>query len=136
MVNSHALRFVPALEAIDVGERAQERVLDEVVGAVDLPGQRDRKSAQARHRREQRIPEVRALESFLDRVGPLLEAVEELDEPVGHGLLDELVIHRAKMVADAVLDDAVETGLAGELQRTRTFPESISRPFSPCCWSS
>src|SRR5215213_5853383 len=49
----------PALEAMDVGERAQERVLDEVVGAVDLARERDRKGAQARHRREQRIPEFR-----------------------------------------------------------------------------
>ena len=69
----------PALEAIDVGERAQERVLDEVVGAVDLPGKRDRKSAQARHRREQRIPEFGLWSHFSTRVGPLLEAVEELD---------------------------------------------------------
>src|SRR3954447_657758 len=46
------------LESVDVGERPQERVLDEVVGAVDIPGQGDAESAQARNAAEERLTHV------------------------------------------------------------------------------
>ena len=38
------------LEGIDVGERAQQRLLHEIVGAVDVAAQRNREGAEARHR--------------------------------------------------------------------------------------
>ena len=85
-------------------ERAQERVLDEIVGAVDLARERDRKGAQARDRRQKRIPEVRLRGHFSTPVCPLLEFGQKIVEAVGHRLLHEVVVHGAQMVADAVLD--------------------------------
>src|SRR4051794_2724209 len=45
-----------ALEPADMGDGAKERVLDEIVGAVDVVRQRDREGAKARHRGKQRVP--------------------------------------------------------------------------------
>ena len=47
------------LEAMDIGQGAKQSVLDEIVRAVDLPGKRDGKGAQAWDRRQKRIPQVR-----------------------------------------------------------------------------
>ena len=45
------------LERMDVGERAQQRLLHQIVGAVDIAAQRNGERAQARHRREHLIAE-------------------------------------------------------------------------------
>src|SRR6516164_5270571 len=45
----------PRLERMDVGHRAQERFLDQIVGAVDVPAQRYCKGPQARNSCEHRI---------------------------------------------------------------------------------
>src|SRR5207247_434670 len=42
----------PALERIDIGERAQQGFLHEVVGAVDVAAERDGEGAQVRNRRQ------------------------------------------------------------------------------------
>jgi hypothetical protein len=40
------------LEGIDVGKRAQQRLLNQVIGTIAIAGKRDRKGAETRHRRQ------------------------------------------------------------------------------------
>src|SRR4051812_9787583 len=52
----HPSRHVGAgLEGVDVGDRTQQRLLDEIVGTIDVAGQRDRERTQAWHRRQHGI---------------------------------------------------------------------------------
>jgi len=48
--------------------------------------------------------------SLLSLVVPFLQPVEQLDETVRHRLLYEIVVHRPEMIADALLNDAIEAG--------------------------
>ena len=47
------------LEPVQIGQGPQEGVLNEVVGPVDLAGQRDGKGAKAGNRREKCLPKLR-----------------------------------------------------------------------------
>ncbi len=38
------------LERVDIGKRAQHRLLHQVIGAIHVPAQRDREGAETRHR--------------------------------------------------------------------------------------
>src|ERR1700733_15247503 len=64
------------LERIDVGQRAEQGLLDQIVGAIAIATERDRKRAQARNRRQDVVAEVvcerhQSLPSFFSPAAPI-----------------------------------------------------------------
>ena len=94
-----------ALETVDVRQGAKERLLHEVVGAVDLT--RTAKSRRLgdweRRRGGRREGPAPASSHHVSRLSASNSASRSL-EAVGHRLLDEIVVHRPKLIADPRLD--------------------------------
>src|SRR5215210_8878591 len=58
----------------------------------------------------------------------LLEFGEQIGEAVGHWLLHEIVVHRAELVADAPLNDAVQLRIARKLLVEQRFWDHRGAP--------
>ena len=110
MVNIQADMLVPGWNELMLAIARSERLLHEIVRAVDIAGQRNREGAQTRHRRQHRLfergSERHAVDPSLSPFFCSSSLLQHLDETVRHAVAHDAVVHGAQLLTDLVLDIA------------------------------
>ena len=142
MVNSQADILVPGWNELILPERAQQRLLHQVVGTVDLAAQRHGEGPQARHGREHGFAYAGVgLHSDGPLLARLVQLAQELDESV-RCRLDQAGVIGAQLLADLRLDVGTEAGRGfspfgcGRIRRQRRISWLAIPHFGPLPASS
>ena len=83
-------------------KRAQQRLLHQIVGAIDVAAQRDREGAQTWHRRQNLIADGRILVSCRPIIF-FAEPPDQVGDMGWYALTYDVVVHRPQLLADARL---------------------------------